>query len=171
MERKINCGEQVGDFTITDLDGNSRELNEFKGKVVIINFWSAECPWAKRFDETVLPMIDAWNGEVVLLQIASNANETLDEIKSVATVRGLDLILLDSDQAVANMFGAVTTPHVYIIDREGVLRYQGAFDDVKFRQPEPTINYLELAVEALLDGKTPELDSVDPYGCTVVYQV
>ena len=126
MDRIINCGDKVEDFSLNDLKGRAHRISSYQGKLVIINFWSAECPWAKRFDETVLPMVEKWGGEVALLQIASNANESFDEIKQVSGDRGPDLILLDSDQVIANIFGAVTTPHVYVIDREGILRYRGA---------------------------------------------
>ena len=171
MDRIMNCGVFVENFSLKDLNNIQHGLHDYLGKIVVINFWSAECPWAKRFDETVLPMVERWGGEVSLLQVASNANERLDEIANVAKERGLAPILLDSDQTVAHMFGAITTPHIFVIDREGVLRFQGAWDDVKFRQPEPTVNYLKKVVDVLLAGEIPDPDSVDPYGCTVVYQV
>jgi peroxiredoxin len=171
MDRLINVGDVVENFSLPDLKGKQHSLNDYLGKIVVVNFWSAECPWAKRFDDSVSAMLEKWGEEVVLLQVAANANETIGQITLVAEERELAPILLDNDQAVARMFGAFTTPHVYVIDREGILRYQGAWDDVKFRQPEPTINYLEQAVDALLAGKLPDPDSADPYGCTVVYQV
>jgi len=170
MDRLINVGDLVENFSLADLNSKKHSLKDYSGKIVVVNFWSAECPWAKRFDDSVSEMLGRWGEEVVLLQVASNANESLDQINFVAEERGLDPILLDNDQVVARMFGAVTTPHVYVIDREGILRYQGAWDDVRFRQPEPTVNYLELAVESLLAGNLPDPDSADPYGCTVVYQ-
>ena len=171
MDRLINIGDLVENFSLADLNGKKHNLYDYLGKIVVVNFWSAECPWTKRFDDSVSEMMGKRGEEVVLLQIASNANESLDLITSVAEERGLDPILLDNDQVVARMFGAFTTPHVFVIDREGILRYQGAWDDVKFRQPEPTVNYLEQAVEALLAWNLPVPYSVDPYGCTVVYQV
>jgi peroxiredoxin len=171
MDRIVNCGDFIVNFALDDLKGIKHNLHDYQGKIVVLNFWSAECPWIKRFDEMVLPMLERWNGEVVLLQIASNANESLEDINKIAEERGIGTVLLDRHQNVAHMFGAVTTPHIYVIDREGILRYQGAFDDVKFRKPDPTVNYLELAVEALLAGDLPEPDAVDPFGCTVVYQV
>jgi hypothetical protein len=58
---------------------------------------------------------------------------------------------------------------VFVIDEEGLLRYQGAFDDVTFRQPEPTRNYLYSAVEAVLAGERPEPAEAPSYGCTVMY--
>jgi hypothetical protein len=80
----------------------------------------------------------------------------------------LPLLLLDRNQAIADLYGAQTTPHFFVVDRKGILRYQGALNDVTFRQREPRIHYLREAVKALLLGKKPDPDTTNPYGCTVV---
>jgi peroxiredoxin len=169
MDTVIPTGEPAPDFSLPALDGDTHSLGDFRGKVVVINFWSAECPWSQRADEQIHPMLAAWGEGVVLLSIASNANETLHELSEEAEKRGISPILHDIDQAVAKAYGAVTTPHMFVIDLQGVLRYQGGFDDRTFRQLEPTVNYLEMAVEALLVGEIPDLAETPPYGCTVVY--
>jgi alkyl hydroperoxide reductase subunit AhpC len=114
-------------------------------------------------------MLVAWDEEVVLLPIASNANETHKQLEEEAAARRMSPILHDIDQGVAKVYGAVTTPHIFVIDPQGVLRYQGAFDDRTFRQLVPTVNYLEMAVNALLADKQPDPTDTSPYGCTVVY--
>ena len=169
MDTVIQTGALAPDFTLPDLDGKTHQLKDFRGKITVINFWSAECPWAKRADEEILPMLATWGEEVVLLSIASNANESHEQIAEEAAARRVSPILRDADQEVAKIYGAVTTPHIYVIDQEGVLRYQGGFDDRTFRQPEPTVNYLKMAVDALLAGETSDPAETPPYGCTVVY--
>jgi hypothetical protein len=134
-----------------------------------MNFWSAECIWTQRADKLLLPMLDSWGDGVILLPIASNANEALEDLVQVKREHGVPLVLHDEQQEVAALYGAVTTPHVFVIDAEGILRYQGAFDDVTFRQPEPTRNYLFEAVETVLAGERPDPAEVPSYGCTVVY--
>jgi hypothetical protein len=69
---------------------------------------------------------------------------------------------------VADLYQALTTPHVFVIDRDGILRYAGAVDDVSFRQRRPTRFYLDEAVEALLDGQLPAVAETPAYGCTIV---
>ena len=156
------------DFTLPDLEGRIHMLSDYRGKIAIINFWSAECPHSERADKTLLQFLKNWGGGVVLLSIASNGNEPPETLAGVARRRGLQLVLSDSDHAVADRFEAVTTPHVFIVDEAGILRYRGAFDDLSFRQREPTRNYILEAVDALLAKRLPETSNVDPFGCAIV---
>ncbi len=155
-------------FTLDDLDGASHTLANHRGKIVIINFWSAECPHAARVDLGLLPLIEGWGDKVHLLQIASNGNEPLEMLKEVANERGVNPILHDADHKVADLYEAMNTPHIYILDEEGLLQYHGAYDDVAFRQRVATRNYVQEAVESLLKGSQPNIQSVPPFGCTIV---
>ena len=169
MDTLIKAGDPAPNFTLSDLDGQMHSLQEQKGKIVVINFWSAECPHSKRADELILPKLESWGEDVVLFSIASNANEEVSLLKQEAQARGLPFLLHDADQQAARAYDALTTPHIFVVDREGILRYQGALDDVTFRQLQPTRNYLFEAVEALLAGQDPDPSEHPPYGCTVVY--
>lgn len=169
MDTVVKIAQPAPEFRLPDLHGDQHALRDFRGQIVVINFWSAKCPWALRADQQLLPMLQAWGDEVYLLSIAPNANETIGDMSRVAEERKLAPVLHDADQTVAKSYGALTTPHIFVLDPEGVLRYQGAFDDVSFRQPEPTVNYLHRAVEALLAGERPQPAEVPSYGCTVVY--
>jgi peroxiredoxin len=169
MDTVIQTGSPAPDFALPNLNGKTHHLKDFRGKITVINFWSVECPWAKRTDEEILPMLEMWGEKVILLSIASNANETHEQITEEAETRGISPILHDADQEVARAYGAITTPHIYVVDRKGILRYQGGFNDSTFRQLEPTVNYLKMAVDALLVGETPDPAETSPYGCTVVY--
>jgi len=161
-------GQLAPDFSLFDLDGNPHSLSEYRGGIVIINFWSAECPHAARVDLGLLPFIEGWGEDVRLLQIASNGNESIDRLKEVADERGVQPILHDPDHKVADIYEATNTPHIFILDNKGHLRYQGAYDDVAFRQRTPTRNYAREAVEALIKGGGPVVTDVPPFGCTVV---
>jgi len=169
MDTVIKTGEPAPDFSLPDLNGEVHNLKDALGKIVVINFWSAECPWAERADEQIQTMMQDWEEEVLLLPIASNANEPIEDLVRVAGLRDIPLVLHDADQKVAALYGAVTTPHIFVIDMDGILRYQGAIDDVTFRKLEPTVNYLQRAVEAVQAGKEPEPAQVPSYGCTVMY--
>lgn len=162
-------GKTAPEFTLPDLEGRTHNLEDYRGQIVVLNFWSAECPWAERADKEISVMLADWGEKVVLLSIASNANEPIEMLKEVAAGRGISPVLHDADQKVARKYDAQFTPQIFVLDEEGLLRYQGAFDDVTFRQPEPTRNYLREAIDALISGMQPEIDLVSPYGCTVVY--
>jgi hypothetical protein len=112
-----------------------------------------------------------WGGDVTLLSIASNRNESARELEVAATARRLPTVLLDAQHSVADLYEAVTTPHAFVIDREGILRYRGAVDDVTFRHRKATRFYLEEAVEAMLDGRLPEVPETTAYGCAIVREI
>ncbi|MGW8224089.1 MAG: redoxin domain-containing protein [Anaerolineales bacterium] len=164
----LNTNQTAPDFSLPDLDGNPHTLHDYEGRIVILNFWSAECPWSQRSDGKIIEYLEDWGRKVQYLPIASNANEDLEVIRTQAASRQLPLVLHDPDHHVADLYGAITTPHLFVIDQAGILRYQGAFDDVKFRQPKPTLNYLQLAVEALCAGSRPDPAEAPAYGCTIV---
>jgi len=170
MEKQtlLQINQKAPDFTLPDMGGVTHSLNNYVGKIVILNFWSAECPWSQRSDEKIITYLPDWDRGVQYLPIASNANESRDLILSVANTRQLPLMLHDPEHQVADLYGAITTPHLFVIDTDGLLRYQGAFNDVTFRQPEPTMNYLHLAVDALRARSSPDPAETPAYGCTIV---
>jgi hypothetical protein len=112
-----------------------------------------------------------WGEDVQLLSIASNRNESVPMVEEASRARRLPAVLLDPEHRVADLYEAVTTPHAFVVDRDGLLRYRGAIDDVTFRQRKATRFYLEEAVEALLDGRVPGLQETPSYGCTIVREI
>src|SRR5690606_33005923 len=78
-------------------------------------------------------------------------------------------ICLDESGDVGRAYDAKTTPHMYVIDREGVLRYAGAIDDERALEGGPEVNYVEAALKALLAGEEVETKTSKPYGCSVKY--
>ena len=158
-------------FELPDLQGNFHRLCDYHGKIVIINFWSAECPHSARSDGLILNLVREWAGEVELLSVASNQNESVQMLEEAAKARSLPEILIDARHIVADYYEAITTPHIFVIDRQGILRYRGAVDDVTFRRRVATQFFLRDAVESLLQGKAPALTETPAYGCTIVREV
>lgn len=167
----LEINQPIPNVSLPDLNGKAHQLEEYRGKIVIINFWSCECPHSERTDKAILSICAKWQNSVELIAIASNCNESLSDIKKVAETRTIPQVWLDADCEVANLFEAVTTPHVFVIDRDGILRYQGAVDDVKFRQKVPTQFYLDEAVKSLLAGDLPEMQETSAYGCAIVREI
>lgn len=168
MDSLILNHQPAPSFKLPDLNGQQHTLSNLAGKVVIINFWSSECPHAKRTDQELRKYIEDWSGQVALLSIASNANESPEQLQLAAIERNLPVVLHDAHQRVADLYGAITTPHLFVIDPNGILRYQGAFDDITFRQRNPTRHYLRDAVEAVLEGRDPNPAQSSAYGCSIV---
>jgi hypothetical protein len=100
--------------------------------------------------------------------IASNKNENREALDRAAAERELEVVLMDTDQQVVDLYGAVTTPHCLVVDREGIPRYRGAIDDITFRQREASIFYLKEAVDALVAGEPVEQNDTLAFGCTIV---
>lgn len=165
---KLIAGEPAPLFELPDLQNQPIALNGLRGRIVLLNFWSCECPWAERADASLARWHTGWGDRVTWLSVASNANELVTEIARMAAARRLPLVLLDPLQRVADAYGAVTTPHIFVVDAQGVLRYQGGLDDTTFRARAATRHYAFEAVEALLKGQPPPLAETNPYGCTIV---
>lgn len=113
-------------------------------------------------------MLVQWQDEVVLLPVAANSIESARAVTEATQVRRLPPVLLDAGHHVADLYQAVTTPHIFVIDRDGILRYTGAVDNASFRLRRPTRFYLDEAVEALLAGHLPPIQQTMAYGCAIV---
>ncbi|HEY3474989.1 MAG TPA: redoxin domain-containing protein [Anaerolineales bacterium] len=167
----MQLNEPAPDFKLPDLEGIPHRLRDFRGKIVIVNFWSAECPHSERTDRYLAGLLEPWNREVVILSIAANRNESVQMVAEAARTRRVPKLLVDSEQVVADLYEAVTTPHVFVIDPEGILRYRGAVDDITFRQRKATRFFLRDAVNALRQGEWPEPNETPAYGCTIVREI
>lgn len=167
----MEINQPVPHLELPDLNGNIHRLSNHRGRIVIVNFWSCECPHSERTDKAILSMFAQWKDDVTMLSIASNRNESPEVLKKAAESRRLPTVLHDADCRAADLFDARTTPHIFVIDREGILRYRGAVDDVTFRQRKPTRFFLDEAVESLLEGRLPALTESPAYGCAIVREV
>jgi peroxiredoxin len=167
----VELHQPAPDFELPDIQGKLHRPCDYRGKIVIINFWSVECPHSARADELIRHLLEKWNGEVELLSIAANRNEPVQMVEEAAKTRHIPRVLIDAEQVVADQYGAMTTPHVFVLDRAGILRYRGAVDDVTFRHREATQFFLRDAVEALLQGRVPGVSETPAYGCTIVREI
>lgn len=164
----MQLNQPAPDFALPDLDGQIHRLSDERGRIAIVNFWSCECPHSERTDSLMTACLRRWGDRVALLSIAANRSETAEAVAQAARARDLPRVLRDADQATADVYDAQTTPHVFVVDADGVLRYRGAVDDVSFRQREATREFLNEAIDALLNGREPVPAETPAYGCTIV---
>ena len=171
------------DFTLTDIKGQEHELSAYKGKYVVLEWNNWDCPFVKKhYKSNNMQGLQKRYVEkgVVWLTICSSApgkqgyykakehQKRFDEAKSAATA-----YLVDSDGEVGRLYGAKTTPHMFVIDPKGVLIYAGAIDDKKSTNPEDiegANNYVRASLDASMSGKDVTTKSSTPYGCSIKYK-
>lgn len=168
MDPVAVVGAPAPDFVLQDLNGRAFRLTDQRGRIMVLTFWSAECPHSERGDEILAGLRAEWGDSVRVWRVASNNNEDEESLKRTALRRGVGPVLRDAGQSIADRYGARTTPHLFVIDKGGVLRYAGAPDDISFRQRVATRDYLGDVVRDLLQGRSPEPASTAPYGCAIV---
>ena len=167
MDSIARIGSPAPGFELEDLEGQRHSLRDELGSILVLNFWSAECVHSQRADEEFEYLVHEWGDRVSFWCIASNENED-DKLIRNAAKNKIDRLLRDQHLAAADAYGAVTTPHVFVIDERGLLRYAGAFDDVSLRQRTPTRNYLQEAVKAVQNGVDPDHFETSPFGCAII---
>ncbi|MFZ5842575.1 MAG: thioredoxin family protein [Pseudomonadota bacterium] len=170
-------------FTLTDSDGNSRSLAEFKGKTVVLEWTNAECPFVKKHYGA--RNMQGQQGKatadgVIWLTINSSApglQGHVDGAKANAIRKEVGAqqtaYLLDPTGTVGRAYGAKTTPHMYIIDGAGVLRYNGGIDSIPSADQADiakATQYVPQALAELAAGKPVSVSTSKPYGCAVKYK-
>ncbi len=178
----VDNGAMAPNFTLTDTNGNTVNLSDFKGKNVVLEWTNHQCPYVvKHYSTDNMQGLqkDATENETVWLSIVSSAegkqgfvtpeegNKIIEETGAAQTAK-----LLDPTGEVGKMFGAKTTPHMYVINAEGALVYQGAIDDNNSYKPETVegaTNYVSAALTSLEAGTPVEVAQSKPYGCSIKY--
>ncbi len=166
-------GQPAPNFTLTDQAGTEHTLATYRGKVVVLEWINPECPYVQRHyrAQTMQRLVEGFGDQIAWLAIDSSHFVTPDASESWRAEHELPYpILQDAPGDVGRLYGATTTPNMYVIDTEGALRYRGAIDDDPRGRGETPRNYVEQAVQALLDGGAPPVSETEPYGCTVKYE-
>jgi hypothetical protein len=92
-------------------------------------------------------------------------------VEEAARSRSLPTVLIDAAHVAADLYEALTTPHVFVVDRDGILRYRGAVDDVSIGRRTASRFFLKEAVDALLEGHLPALTETPAFGCAIVREI
>jgi peroxiredoxin len=163
------------DFELKDEAGNAHKLSDYKGKIVVLEWTNPGCPYVERHkgeEKTMTKTHKALGEEVVWLAVDSTKSVTAESAKKAKKEWGFPQpVLLDPSGDAGKLYDAKTTPHMYVIDKKGLLRYQGAIDDDardKKAQKE-RVNYVSQAVQALQKGEDVAKKQTKPYGCSVKY--
>lgn len=171
-------GKAAPDFTLTDLEGKEHRLSDYKGKTVILEWFNPDCPFVRKHHEknkTMSVTHAKFAGDnVVWLAVNSGApgkqGSGVERNRKAREDFGVGYpILLDEAGQVGRLYGAKTTPHMYVIDAEGTLLYKGAIDDNSSPGTLGETNYVMDCLATIAEGGKPEPMETRSYGCSVKY--
>jgi len=179
----ITVGKAAPDFIGKGSDGKAYHLADYKGKFAVLQWYNRDCPFIhKHYDSGNMQKLQDTYGKkgVVWFEIISSApgtegyltadeaevNRAKSGTKSLAT-------LVDPDGKIGRLYGAKTTPHMFVIDPKGMIIYQGAIDDHNSADAQDipnSKNYISAALDQAMAGKPVSTPSTRPYGCGVKYR-
>jgi len=174
-QRKADIGQPAPDFTLRDVYGKQFTLSEFKGKIVVLEWVNPDCPVSRGRHESQLMQktyAKYADKDVIWLGIDSTHYAKPETLRVYRAQKYLAFpILMDPEGKVGRLYDAKTTPHMYVIDRQGRLVYAGAIDNDPRgnKKDDERINYVAAAVEDLLADRAVATGRTDPYGCSVKY--
>jgi peroxiredoxin len=162
------------DFTLTDQKGNTVKLSDFKGKVVVLEWTNPDCPFVQRHYKagTMARLAKAYAAKGVVW-LAINTTYYMNREKDAAWAEQQQIaypVLGDHDGKIGKAYGAKSSPHMFVIDAKGNIAYRGAIDnDASGEKKEGVVNYVALALDAVLAGKPVAIPETKSYGCSVKY--
>jgi len=161
------------EFTLRSFDGKEVSLSAYRGKVVVLEWLNTDCPFVLYHYESAKTMVSlaAKYKDVVWLAINStNSTDVKTNLDFASRHKITYPILDDRDGKVGRAYAAKTTPHMFVIDAEGNIVYDGAIDNAPMGSAKgEKINYVDEALAAISSGKVVNIESSKPYGCNVKY--
>jgi peroxiredoxin/gas vesicle protein len=170
-------GRRAADFTLNSFDGRTVKLADYKGKIIVLEWINLDCPFVQYHYDKAHTMIELANKYkdkgVVWLAVNGTSQTTVEANRAFAAKHKLPYPILD-DRAgtVGRLYGAITTPHMFIISKTGEVVYDGAIDNAPNGQTiggGDKVNYVDKALSELLAGQRVSTPKTQSYGCSVKY--
>jgi peroxiredoxin len=178
-----SVGQPAPDFTLNDATGKPVKLSDFRGRHVVLEWTNPGCPFVrKHYNSGNMPATqqEATAKGVVWLSINSTekaSSEYLEPARLVAWQQERKsrptAVLPDEEGTVGRLYGARTTPHMYIVDPQGKLVYAGGIDSIPSANPEDirkAVNYVKQGLNEALAGKPISMATTRAYGCSIKYK-
>jgi peroxiredoxin len=170
-------GSAAPEFSLQDQTGKTVSLADYKGKVVVLEWFNNECPYVVKFYSAgdMNKTADKYASQDVVW-LAVNSTSGKDNAANAKVAESWNIkrpILNDADGKVGRAYGATNTPHMYIINKEGNLVYKGAIDSNRSSKQGDiagSTNYVAQALDEVLAGKTVSEPETKAYGCSVKYK-
>jgi len=162
--------------SLRGVDGGNYSLSSLAGaRATVVVFMGNGCPTVRSYEDRLMAMVNAWRSTGVEL-IAINSNnaslsppDTLDQMIKRARTRAYNFVYLkDEDGAVARSYGAVCTPHAFVLDSRRRIVYRGRIDDSRMGTTITSCD-LESAVEDVVAGRPVTVGETEPFGCSIVW--
>ena len=176
---QVQLGLPAIDFELTDQNGKTSKLSDYKGKTVVLEWFNPGCPfvvYAHKEGPLKNMASKAMNDGVVWLAINSSApgkqGHGLEANQKAAKDWNMEHpILFDEKGVVGRLYGAVTTPQMFVVDAKGILVYEGALDNAPRGQAPASgqVDHISNALADLKAGKAVKTSRSRPYGCSVKY--
>jgi peroxiredoxin len=166
-QEKLATGDKAPDFKAKTTDGKDINLAAFgDAKVVVVNFTCNICPVAVAYEDRFIEFTKQYKDKgVAFVSINVNTTENLEAMKQRAEEKGFNFpYAYDASGDSCRAYGAKVTPHLFVLDKDRTVAYQGSFDD---NQNKPTKAFLKDAVDALLAGKSVEVTTTKAFGCGI----
>ncbi len=179
QDQALAIGDPAADFQLAGIDGKTHSLSEFRGKIVVLEWTNPGCPVVQRhYKDGLMPAGQKDSTAKGIIWLAVNStNPNHRDFKTAETLKQIysewnaafTTLLLDPDGKAGKAFDAKTTPHLFVIDKDGRLAYNGAIDDDPRGDNAGRTNYVQLAVDSLLKGEPVATTTTKSYGCSVKY--
>lgn len=162
------------DFTLTDQAGKTHTLSDYRGKVVVLEWFNPDCPFVQRHhvERNTMVVLAREYAQKDVVWLGVNSTKYMDTAANKAIHEKWSLpypMLVDQDGKVGRMYGAKTTPHMFVIDPTGAIVYAGGIDDDPRGTSEAPTNHVAAALAELTSGKPVSTREARPYGCSVKY--
>jgi peroxiredoxin len=175
MAFTLQIGEKAPDFRLPATDGRDYSLNDFgKDKYLVVFFTCNHCPYVIGSDEVTRATAEKFAAKGVrFLGINSNSEKTYEEdsfpnmVKRMEKYRFPWIYLYDQDQSIAKAYGALRTPHFYVLDEARKLVYTGRGVDYPRDASQAKVNDLDRALTELTEGQEITVPTTNPIGCNV----
>lgn len=177
-----DVGAMAPDFALKDTYGTEHKLSDFRGKYVVLEWFNPDCPFVKKHYDSgnMQALQEKYTDQgIIWLSINSSApgkqgHYSQEEFNNITKASNASptYVLPDADGTVGRLYGAKTTPHIFIISEQGRLIYEGAIDSIASTNSgdiSEAENYVEMVFDNLGEGKGGSPSSTRPYGCSVKY--
>jgi peroxiredoxin len=183
--KPIEIGTKAPDFKLKGVDGKNYSLKNFKkADVLVILFTCNHCPTAQAYEDRVINLANTYKSKgVSFVAISPNdptavrfdelaysdLDDSYEHMKLRARAKNFPFPYLfdGKTQAIAKLYGPIATPHIFVFDKNRVLKYQGRIDDVENPAKTPTTHDAKNAIEAVIAGKTPAVQTTKVFGCSI----
>jgi peroxiredoxin len=166
--QQFKLGSQVGNFTVTSVDGKSEQYSALKGDVTVVMFIATKCPVSNAYNDRMKAIYNDYAPKGAhFIFINANRTEPAAEVAAHAREHGFPFqVYKDNDDVVADQFGATVTPEAFVIDSSGTIRYHGSIDDSQEASRVRT-ERLRNALNEILAGQPVAQAETKAFGCTI----